>query len=102
MDALLARVEPAPWGAVVADPRFPLIWDANHARIDRWPRGCTLADVIDCQVWLADARDFVRFNEIYQEYFVHDPPVRSVFPIAFMFPCKVEMKVIAWRPVGEG
>jgi enamine deaminase RidA (YjgF/YER057c/UK114 family) len=63
--------------------------------------GCTLADVVDCQVWLADARDFVRFNEIYRAYFTHDPPVRSVFPTAFMFPCKVEIEVIAWRPVGE-
>lgn len=60
--------------------------------------GCTLADVVDCQVWLRDARDFVRFNEIYREYFPHEPPVRSVFPTAFMFPCKVEMKVVAWRP----
>src|SRR3954453_24265482 len=34
--------------------------------------GCTLADVIDCQVWLADARDFVRFNEIYRDYFPSD------------------------------
>ena len=44
--------------------------------------GCTLDDVVDCQCWLADARDFVRFNEIYRTYFTKDPPVRSVFPAA--------------------
>jgi enamine deaminase RidA (YjgF/YER057c/UK114 family) len=60
--------------------------------------GVSLADVVDCQCWLADARDFVRFNAIYREYFTHDPPVRSVFPSGFMFLCKVEMKVIAYRP----
>lgn len=60
--------------------------------------GCGLADVVDCQVWLADARDFARFNEIYREYFRHDPPTRSVFPQAFMFSCRLEIKVIAYRP----
>src|SRR5262245_6931714 len=60
--------------------------------------GCTLDDVVDCQVWLADARDFVRFNEIYRTYFTKAPPVRSVFPIGFMFAVKVEMKVIAYKP----
>jgi 2-iminobutanoate/2-iminopropanoate deaminase len=63
--------------------------------------GCSLADVVDCQVWLADARDFVRFNEIYRTHFTQDPPVRSVFPIGFMFDVKVEMKVIAYRPLGK-
>jgi enamine deaminase RidA (YjgF/YER057c/UK114 family) len=59
---------------------------------------CTLDDVVDCQCWLADARDFVRFNEIYRTYFTKDPPVRSVFPIAFMFDVKIEIKVIAYKP----
>jgi enamine deaminase RidA (YjgF/YER057c/UK114 family) len=61
--------------------------------------GCTLDDVVDCQCWLADGRDFVRFNEIYQTYFTKDPPVRSVFPIRFMFDVKVEIKVIAYKPL---
>lgn len=60
---------------------------------------CTLDDVVDCQVWLADARDFVRFNEIYRGYFSKDPPVRSVFPIGFMFDVKIEIKVIAYKPL---
>jgi len=62
--------------------------------------GCTLGDVVDCQVWLSDARDFVRFNELYRGYFGKDPPVRSVFPIAFMFDVKIEIKVIAYKPLG--
>lgn len=60
--------------------------------------GASLEDVVDCQCWLSDARDFVRFNEIYVEYFTSDPPVRSVFPTAFMFSCKVEIKVVAYSP----
>lgn len=61
--------------------------------------GCTLDDVVDCQCWLADARDFVRFNAIYNTYFSDAPPVRSVFPVKFMFDVKVEMKAIAYRPL---
>jgi ribosomal protein S18 acetylase RimI-like enzyme len=33
-DALLARVDPVWWGAVVSDPRFPAIHDANYARVE--------------------------------------------------------------------
>lgn len=61
--------------------------------------GCTLDDVVDSQCWLSDARDFVRFNAIYNTYFKDAPPVRSVFPVKFMFNCKVEIKVIAYRPL---
>ena len=61
--------------------------------------GCSLDDVVDCQCWLADARDFVRFNEIYRTYFTRDPPVRSVFPVKFMFEVAVEIKVIAYKPL---
>lgn len=62
---------------------------------------CSLDDVVDCQVWLADARDFVRFNEIYRTYFTKDPPVRSVFPIGFMFDVKIEIKVVAYKPLAK-
>jgi 2-iminobutanoate/2-iminopropanoate deaminase len=60
--------------------------------------GCTLEDIVSCECWLADARDFVAFNRIYRQYITHNPPVRSVFPIRFMFDVKIEMKVIAYKP----
>ena len=61
--------------------------------------GCTLDDVVNTECWLTDPRDFVAFNAIYKTYFKSDPPVRSVFPMQFMFNCKVEMKVVAYKPV---
>jgi enamine deaminase RidA (YjgF/YER057c/UK114 family) len=61
--------------------------------------GCTLDDVVSSECWLTDARDFVAFNAIYKTYFTKDPPVRCVFPMAFMFTCKIEMKVIAYKPL---
>jgi 2-iminobutanoate/2-iminopropanoate deaminase len=61
--------------------------------------GCTLADVVDCQVWLRDARDFHEFNRIYGAYFEGNRPVRSVFRTDFMFDFRVEMKVMAYKPL---
>jgi enamine deaminase RidA (YjgF/YER057c/UK114 family) len=64
--------------------------------------GCSLDDVVKCECWLADARDFVAFNAIYSTYFTQDPPVRSVFPVRFMFDCRIEMQAIAYRPQRAG
>ena len=60
---------------------------------------CTLDDVVSSECWLTDPRDFVAFNRIYNTYFKSAPPVRSIFPMRFMFPCKVEMKVVAYKPL---
>jgi enamine deaminase RidA (YjgF/YER057c/UK114 family) len=60
---------------------------------------CALADVIDCQVWLRDARDFPEFNRIYATYFRTNRPVRSVFRTGFMFDFRIEIKVMAYKPL---
>jgi len=60
---------------------------------------CTLDDVISSECWLTDPRDFMAFNAIYKTYFKSDPPVRSIFPMRFMFSFKVEMKVVAYKPL---
>jgi 2-iminobutanoate/2-iminopropanoate deaminase len=60
--------------------------------------GCTLADVVDVQVWLRDPRDFPEFNRIYAEYFKANQPVRSVFRVDFMFDCRIEIKAVAYKP----
>jgi enamine deaminase RidA (YjgF/YER057c/UK114 family) len=60
--------------------------------------GCTLADVVDVQVWLRDPRDFPEFNRIYAEYFQANQPVRSVFRVDFMFDCRIEIKAVAYKP----
>jgi len=45
LDDLVSTVDPAPWGAVVTDGRFPAIWDTNYARLDRPSPDIDLADV---------------------------------------------------------
>jgi enamine deaminase RidA (YjgF/YER057c/UK114 family) len=61
--------------------------------------GCTLDDVVDSSVWLRDPRDFKAMNRAYREFFKRDCPTRSVFRIDFMFDCRVEIKVIAYKPL---
>jgi 2-iminobutanoate/2-iminopropanoate deaminase len=62
--------------------------------------GCTLADVVDTSVWLRDPRDFAEMNRAYAEFFTKNQPTRSIFRIDFMFDCRIEIKVTAYRPLG--
>lgn len=45
LDAVFETVEPAWWGGVVADSRFPGIWDVNYARVETDDPGLSLAEV---------------------------------------------------------
>lgn len=61
--------------------------------------GCTLADVVKSNVILADTRDFVGFNGVYQSYF--EPgcrPARTTIEAPMMLDIRVEIDVIAYRP----
>ena len=60
--------------------------------------GCTLEDVVDASVWLRDPRDFHEMNKAYGEFFEKNQPTRSIFRIDFMFDCRVEIKVTAYKP----
>ncbi|MEI9902877.1 MAG: RidA family protein [Asticcacaulis sp.] len=59
--------------------------------------GCTLADVVKCNVWLDDVRDFQAFNRVYAQYFGAALPARSCVQSAMMVDCKVEIDVIAYK-----
>ena len=61
--------------------------------------GCTLADVVDTSVWLRDPRDFHEMNRAYGEFFTQNQPTRSIFRIDFMFDCRIEIKVTAYKPM---
>jgi 2-iminobutanoate/2-iminopropanoate deaminase len=60
---------------------------------------CTLEDVVDTSVWLRDPRDFHEMNKTYAEFFKRDCPTRSIFRIDFMFDCRIEIKVTAYKPL---
>lgn len=64
--------------------------------------GCTRRDVFKAMVWLRERADFPGFNAVYSEYFPEDPPARSAVISELLVDVRVEVEVIAWRPVDGG
>ena len=62
---------------------------------------CTREDVVKAMVWLRDRVDFPGFNEIYGDYFPIDPPTRSAIVSDLLVDVKVEVEVVAYRPLGD-
>jgi reactive intermediate/imine deaminase len=60
---------------------------------------CSLADVVKVNVWLDDARDFSSFNAVFEKHFIDHPPARSTVQSSMMVDVKVEMDVIAYKPL---
>ena len=61
--------------------------------------GASLADVVKCQVFLADGKDFAAMNEVYAEFFGDAKPARTTVVAAFAIPgIKVEIDAVAYRP----
>lgn len=60
---------------------------------------CGLKHVVKVNVWLDDPRDFTSFNSVFADYFAKHPPARSTVQSAIMVDAKVEMDVIAYRPL---
>ena len=44
--------------------------------------GFSLADVVQCQVFLTDMDNYPKFNDIYKEYFKKDFPARAVLEVS--------------------
>ena len=63
--------------------------------------GCELPDVVKAMVWLRDRDDFPGFNEVYAEYFPTEPPTRSAVVSDLLVDCRVEVEVVAYRPVAS-
>ena len=61
--------------------------------------GCGLADVVKAMVWLRDRADFPGFNAVYGEYFPDQPPTRSAVVSDLLVDVRVEVEVVAYRPV---
>ena len=56
--------------------------------------GSSLAKVLQVKVYLADIRDYGRFNEVYRRYFPASPPARSCIQAKIPFGLRVEIDAI--------
>jgi reactive intermediate/imine deaminase len=63
--------------------------------------GCEMEDVVKAMVWLRDRADFPGFNAVYGEYFPDEPPTRSAVVSDLLVDARVEVEVVAYRPVGK-
>ena len=62
---------------------------------------CSRDDVVKAMVWLRDRADFPGFNEVYGEYFPVKPPTRSAIVSDLLVDARVEVEVMAYRPLGN-
>jgi 2-iminobutanoate/2-iminopropanoate deaminase len=62
--------------------------------------GASMADVVKCNVYLADRRDFAAMNEAYAEFFPTDPPARTTVEAHPPVEIRVEIDCVAYRPRG--
>ena len=62
---------------------------------------CTRDDVVKAMVWLRERADFTGFNEVYGEYFPLEPPTRSAVVSDLLVDARVEVEVMAYRPLGD-
>jgi hypothetical protein len=60
-----------------------------------------MEDVIKATCFLDDPRDFMNFNRVFAEYFPTNPPTRTTVRAQLMMEGKVEIEVVAYRPLDE-
>jgi 2-iminobutanoate/2-iminopropanoate deaminase len=83
-------------GDVKAETRRVL----ENIRINLGGCGATMADVVKCQVFLADIKDFAAMNEVYTEFFGESKPARTTVQAGALplVGSKVEIDAVAYKP----
>jgi 2-iminobutanoate/2-iminopropanoate deaminase len=70
------------------------------SNIQRILEGCgaSMADVVKCSVFLAEAGDFAGMNEVYAEFFGDQKPARTTVEAKFVVPeMKIEVDCVAYK-----
>ena len=60
--------------------------------------GADLEDVVKVTVYLADARNFGRYNKVFSEYFPDGRVSRTTVEARAVIECKIEMDAVAYKP----
>ena len=64
----------------------------------RCEAGATLADVVKVTTYLADARDFGRYNRVFTEHFKDATLARTTVEARAVITTKIEMDAVAYKP----
>jgi 2-iminobutanoate/2-iminopropanoate deaminase len=60
--------------------------------------GADLEDLVKVTVYLADARNFGRYNKVFSEYFPDGRVSRTTVEARAVIECKIEMDAVAYKP----
>jgi enamine deaminase RidA (YjgF/YER057c/UK114 family) len=60
--------------------------------------GADLSDIVKVTVYLADARNFGRYNKIFGDYFPDGRISRTTVEARAVIECKIEMDAVAYKP----
>jgi 2-iminobutanoate/2-iminopropanoate deaminase len=63
--------------------------------------GAELSDVVRVTVYLADARNFGRYNKVFAEYFSAGCLARTTVEARAVIETKIEMDAIAYKPLSR-
>ena len=93
-------VDPMTGKAVLGDVKSETRRVLENIRLNLQGCGASMADVVKCQVFLADIKDFAAMNEVYTEFFGDSKPARTTvqagaLPLAGS---KVEIDAVAYKP----
>ena len=93
-------IDPVSGQVVAQDVKAETRRVLENIRLNLEGCGATMADVVKCQVFLTDIRDFAAMNEVYTEFFGNSKPARSTIGVAALplAGSKVEIEAIAYKP----
>ena len=64
--------------------------------------GASMADVVKCSVFLAEASDFAAMNEVYASFFPSGAPARTTVQATLVEPgMKIEVDCVAYLPKSD-
>ena len=83
-------------GGTIEDQTHAVLNEINKTLAEA---NCQFSDVVKTMVWLTDRDDFPGFNAVYAEYFPDDPPTRSAVVNDLLVDVRIEIEVIAYKPL---
>lgn len=61
--------------------------------------GMDFKDVVSVTAYITSFEDFAKFNQVYREFFPHDPPARATVQVAALNDgARIELQMIAVKP----
>ncbi len=102
-DNSFAGVEVDPMGVTKLDIRVQTRTVIENIRDILASQGATLADLVECGVFLVNMNDFGGYNEVWAEFFDYDGPTRTTvavhqLPHPYLL---IEIKAVAYQPRPE-